>query len=55
MGINKLPAHDFVSKQDAAHFGILILAFINDGLKEGKKLITAIAFHQLTRNTRKRR
>lgn len=27
-----LPAHDFVSEQDAAHFGIFILSFVNDGL-----------------------
>lgn len=29
-----LPAHDFVSEEDPAHFRILVLTLIDDGLKQ---------------------
>lgn len=30
------PAHDLVGEQHSAHFGILVLPFIDDGLGEGE-------------------
>lgn len=31
------PAHDFVGQQHAAHLGVLVLAFVHDGLAEYKQ------------------
>lgn len=33
-----LPAHDFVREQHPAHFWILVLTLVYDGLKNDKKL-----------------
>lgn len=42
--INKvtLPAHDFMSEQNSAHFRILVLSFISYGLKMKKSNINSI-------------
>lgn len=29
---HSLPAHDFVCKEDSAHFGVFVLTFVDDGL-----------------------
>lgn len=38
-----LPAHDFVREQHPAHFWILVLTLVNDGLQnKGKKIKTFV-------------
>lgn len=37
-----IPAHDFVCEKYSTHFGILVLAFVDDGLKEENWILIPI-------------